>query len=126
MAEIERLEADNERLRAMLGEMVEAMHRYQMDSEGEQSAQHRELMRRAEALAATEGDGWRSMESAPRDGTPIITYDPSFAKEESGPYDIAYWSEEWGAFVKFGCGLDGVTLWHPIRPPTDAEGSSDE
>ena len=49
---------ENQRLREALQELVDAMHRYEADAEGEQPASHRNIMRRAHAaLAGGTGEG---------------------------------------------------------------------
>ena len=55
--EREALRKENQRLREALQELVDAMHRYEADAEGEQPASHRNIMRRAHAaLAGGKGD----------------------------------------------------------------------
>ena len=52
------LAEENRRLREALQELVDAMHRYEADAEGEQPASHRNIMRRAHAaLAGGKGEG---------------------------------------------------------------------
>jgi hypothetical protein len=58
------------------------------------------------------------IESAPRDGSAFVTYTPG--DEDASRFDIAYWSHEWEAFCKFGCGFDGVTHWMPLPPPAES------
>lgn len=56
--EREALRKENQRLREALQELVDAMHRYEADAEGEQPASHRNIMRRAHAaLAGGKGEG---------------------------------------------------------------------
>ena len=50
--EREALRKENQRLREALQELVDAMHRYEADAEGEQPASHRNIMRRAHAALA--------------------------------------------------------------------------
>ena len=58
--EREALRKENQRLREALQELVDAMHRYEADAEGEQPASHRNIMRRAHAaLAGGKGGGGR-------------------------------------------------------------------
>lgn len=62
---------------------------------------------------------WRDIETAPRDGSPFLTYSPPLheSSDAGDSYDIAWWSDEWDGFVKFGCGFDSVTHWKPVEAP---------
>jgi hypothetical protein len=107
----------NERLREVLGNNQDAIQSLRL-----------QVAHLREALAATEGDGWRSMESAPRDGTPIRIRRKTTWHEERE--HVVMWDEDHGEngwwIVRVG------KLEHPLRgaepdewkpvPFTDAEG----
>jgi hypothetical protein len=61
---------------------------------------------------------WQPIETAPRDGSPFLTYSPpeDWVVDEDC-YDVAVWSERWGKFAKQGCGFNAVTHWSPLEPP---------
>jgi hypothetical protein len=67
---------------------------------------------------------WQPIETAPRDGTRILVYDPS--ESEGGPVLAAYWSDSvwWqDAWMVWDCRSDGwqvsPTHWMPLpSPPT--------
>lgn len=65
-------------------------------------------------------DGWRSIDSAPKDGTEILAYN------DADEYGIAEWSPEddgWQFASSEGVEYEGVTLvaWKPLDPPTVGE-----
>lgn len=83
-----------------------------------------------EALAAASNGGWMPIESAPKDGTPIL------AISKNAPYpspDIAHWSDEdrcfrggyqddWASLAArgFKTWFDAATHWQPLpTPPKD-------
>lgn len=92
---------------------------------------HAEMMRQIEvyrlALALREtaalaepGDGWESMDSAPRDGTPILITRPTQFPAEEGCH-VVRWSDDWWVCHdgKFDTPLRGgdPTHWRPRPSP---------
>lgn len=117
------LQRDLDRLEIAGGELAEAAARVAREYDGV----HRLSLaiaswHKARADCGDRGQspglGWQPIETAPKDGTPFVTYMPT--DEDSEPddcYDIAYWSDAWGAFCKAGCGFRFVTHWKPLQPP---------
>jgi hypothetical protein len=73
-------------------------------------------------------DKWKTIESAPRDGTRILAwYQAKFLAQEI----VAAWSDEQEAWVDWACepieaevrdGQCVLTKWQPLpQPPTDGE-----
>lgn len=60
---------------------------------------------------------WHPIETAPKDGTWFITYDP----ECDDKLDLAVFDVEHGHFFKIGCGFHGVTHWMQPAPPKEFE-----
>lgn len=90
-----------------------------------------ELLRRwLEAAAATAGDAWQPIATAPRDGTRILLSD---GREVTGgrwmqgaefadgrEVDVEFWSSDSGNHMDWVGGpvIDNPTLWRPLpRPP---------
>lgn len=67
---------------------------------------------------------WRSMDSAPRDGTHFWCYSPDGDNDPMMMFDVAYFDADYDGFVKFGCGFDRVTHWRslPLPPAPEAQG----
>lgn len=60
------------------------------------------------AISAVETIGsWNSVETAPRDGSIFIAFSP-----DTG-LDFAQYDPRTHEFMKWGCGWQFVTLWHP-------------
>jgi len=59
---------------------------------------------------------WQPIETAPTDGTAFLTYTP-MPDDSVFSVDVAYWDEESGDLMKFGCGFMYVTHWMPIPEP---------
>lgn len=83
----------------------------------------------AQVRAALEESEWHGMESAPRDGTPVLIWGPKFANSFS-----AYWTNEQTDMSKEGGWTDGSTNrydefyasfpthWRPLPPPPTDKG----
>lgn len=57
---------------------------------------------------------WRTIDSAPRDGTPIILFNEKWdVKRLGGGWDA---HEEAWRVAGFGCPAEQPTLWHPFPP----------
>lgn len=54
---------------------------------------------------------------APRDGTVFIVWSPRNPPDYPPTIDQCEWDEVLGDFIKWGCGLDGVTHWRPMLDP---------
>jgi hypothetical protein len=57
-------------------------------------------------------EGWRAIESAPRDGTEVLTY------RGAGLQAVAFWSIHFW-WVTDGIALTNVTHWQPLLPPPE-------
>lgn len=60
-------------------------------------------------------NNWQPIETAPKDGMPFAVYMPS--EDVDDMFDIAYWDEDAGDFVKVLCGYQYCTHWMPLEPP---------
>ena len=83
-----------------------------------------EIERLQTALAAVRGAGWQPMETAPKDGTPILTFDGVF-------YQVVSWGHrKWigNTPADWGWAGQGVTYlpdtficWMPIPPTSETK-----
>lgn len=98
-----------------------------------------DLRRASRALAALSGagvaEGWRTIESAPRDGTPVLVWSvpvASYYNADEPPHvAIAYWLERRPNEIRMGFhsgwvwhGMAGCTFthWQPLpTPPANQE-----
>lgn len=60
---------------------------------------------------------WKPIGTAPKDGTPFLTFSPELATGPYGGVDVAGFDDEEAAFWKFRCGFDSVTHWMPLPEP---------
>lgn len=62
-------------------------------------------------------DGWRPIETAPKDGTEVLTY------RKAGLRAVALWDVDYGHWlVPDGAYLRDVTHWQPLPPPPQEKG----
>lgn len=71
------------------------------------------------SLALEQKDGWRTIDSAPRDGSWFLTYIPGMEGDDA--FDFAHFDTEWDEFCKIKCGFDLVTHWMPLRAPAEVK-----
>ncbi len=65
---------------------------------------------------------WQPIETAPKDGTGILAYNPFF-----GAYNTAYTDGEWPCGFSVGCGqwFPKPTHWMPLPPAPNTEREDD-
>lgn len=77
-----------------------------------------------------EADGWRDISTAPRDGTPILTYSGGCVETEAQM--VMWWSMDKAEHCGFGWEAYEVshmlapTHWQPLPEPPTTEGASHE
>ena len=64
--------------------------------------------------------GWQLIDTAPRDGTPVLLFHPAWDMFEVGVYnpELGRWQERTGDL------LEMPTRWMALPPPPEAEASS--
>lgn len=64
---------------------------------------------------------WQPLATAPRDGSAFEVWSPRRQASDGSEYgpsvDVCQWEEEYGDFIKHGCGLDDATHWRPLIGP---------
>lgn len=69
----------------------------------------------------TGSDGWMPIESAPRDGTAVLTYMPPLPHQSIGWNNIQKWKGEKAGWITVGMPkrrmLHQPTHWMPLPPP---------
>ena len=74
----------------------------------------------------SEHGGWRQIATAPRDGTPILVWDPSMAsynwpgEPDDSRYAIGYWRTVWGGgWGNRNTARPAPTHWMPLPEPPE-------
>lgn len=84
--------------------------------------------KRDEAICAVAGQGWQPIETAPRDGTPILVWVPEWCRDGSPGWWVTAIRGNRAGRYSFDDGDEIVfpTYWMPVPdPPTHKEGATD-
>jgi len=106
----------NAELRGLAYWMRQRSDEEKRDGEEVEAAIYRECAGKLEAaLSVAQGQGWLPIESAPRDGTPIIVTDGErCAAVYPAGTRVRWWPNVWMGTTH--CGMKGPKFWQPAPP----------